>query len=99
MIEKSQSLSMSESMEYLEGEENSEIRGFMNKFVVLSVEKAKELRKDIESLDLLKVRSSHISKIINLMPESKEELNKIFTDVNLEEDEITKLLDTIKKYN
>ncbi len=99
MIEKSQSLSMSESMEYLNGEEDSEMKGFMNKFVKLSVEDARKLRKEIEEMDLLKVRASHISKIINLMPQSKEELNKIFTDVSLEEDEITKILDTIKKYN
>ena len=99
MIEKSQPLSMSEAIEYIADEENTEVKGFMNKFVKISVSDAKELRKNIEALDLIKVRASHISKIIDLLPKSKEELNKIFTDVSLEEDEITKLLDTIKQFN
>ena len=99
MIEKSQPLSMAESTEYISEEDGTEIKGFMNKFVKISASDAKELRKNIEALDLLKVRSSHISKIIDLLPKSKEELNKIFTDVSLEEDEITKLLETIKQFN
>jgi len=98
MIEKSQPLSMSESMEYI-GEEESDIKGFMKKFVLLSINDSKELRKKIEELDLLKIRESHISKIIDLLPNSKEELNKIFTDISLEEDEVTKILDTIKQFN
>jgi DNA-directed RNA polymerase subunit F len=99
MIEKSQSLSMTESTEYVKDEENSEIKRFMEKFVKLSVKDAKQLRENIEKMDLLKVRSSHISKIIDVLPKSKEELNKIFTDVTLDEDESEKILDTIKQFN
>lgn len=98
MIEQSHSLSMSESIQFVQDEEHSEIKGFMGKFVKLSLEDAKSLRKELEKMDLMKVRPSHISKMIDLLPESKEELNKIFTDVSLEEDEITKILDAIKKY-
>jgi len=98
MIEKSQPLSMSESVEYIEKDENSEIKSFMGKFVKLSIKDSKELRENVEKLDLLKVRSSHISKIIDLLPKSKDELNKIFVDVSLDDDEITKILDTIKQF-
>ncbi len=89
---------MSESVEYVQEEEHAEIKGFMGKFVKLSIEDAKLLRENLEKLDLMKLRGSHISKIIDLLPESKEELNKILTDVSLEEDEVTKILDTIKQY-
>lgn len=98
MIEQSHSLSMSEAVEFVQGEEHSEIKGFIGKFIKLSLKDAKALREELEKMDLMKVRPSHISKMIDLLPESKEELNKLFTDVSLEEDEITKLLDTIKQY-
>ena len=98
MIEQSHSLSMSESVEFVQDEEHSDIKGFMGKFVKLSLKDAKALREELEKLDLMKVRANHISKIIDLLPESKEELNKIFTDVGLGEDETTKILDTVKKY-
>ena len=98
MIQQSHSLSMSEAIQYVQDEEHSEIKGFMGKFVKLSLEDSNKLREDLEKMDLMKVRPSHISKMIDLLPESKEELNKVFTDVNLEEDEITKILDAIKKY-
>jgi DNA-directed RNA polymerase subunit F len=98
MIENSKALSMSESVEYVQGEDHQEIRGFMGKFVKLSLEDSKALRETLEKLDLMKLRANHISKIIDLLPESKEELNKIVTDVSLEEDEVTKILDAIKQY-
>jgi len=98
MIEQSHSLSMSEAVEFVQEEEHSEIKGFIGKFVKISISDAKALREELEKMDLMKVRPSHISKMIDLLPESKEELNKVFTDVNLEEDEITKILDAIKKY-
>ena len=37
---------------------------------------------DQKALDFMKVRAEHISKIIDLMPESEDELNKIFNDVS-----------------
>ena len=98
MIEQSHSLSMSEAVEFVQEEDHSEIKGFMGKFIVLSLKDAKALREELEKMDLMKVRPSHVSKMIDLLPESKEELNKIFTDVSLEEDEVTKILDAIKKY-
>ena len=96
MIEKSESLSMSEAAEYIG--DNADMKAFVKKFVKLKPEKAKELRSKIEELDLMKVRHDHISKIIDLLPESKEELNKIFSDVGLEDEEVTKLLDIIKEF-
>lgn len=98
MIEKSQSISMSEAIEYVQSEENVEIKGFMKKFIKLDAEKAKELRDKIEALDLMKIRSEHVSKIIDILPKKKEELSKIFTDVSLDEDESTKVLDVIKEF-
>jgi DNA-directed RNA polymerase subunit F len=44
------------------------------------------------------MKSDYIVKIIDTLPENSEELNKIFIDVSLDEDETRKILDTIKKF-
>ena len=73
-------------------------RGFIKKFVKLSPKEAKDLRKKIEELDFMKIRTEHIVKIIDLMPENAENLNKIFSDMSLDEDETKKILDTVKEF-
>jgi len=94
MIEKSQPLSAVEATEFIK--EKTEIKSFIKKFTKTNPETAKELRAAVEALDLIKVRADHISKIIDTMPETREELTKIFVDVTLDENESTKILDTIK---
>jgi DNA-directed RNA polymerase subunit F len=91
---------MAEVIEYIKkaGESETEIVGFIKKFNKLKAKEAKELKQEIESLGIMKIKSEYAVKIIDLLPESAEELNKIFADVNLDEDETKKILDTIKKY-
>lgn len=99
MIRNRESLSMAEAEEYLKGNDSaSELVGFINKFVQIDSKKAKELRVKLQDLNLLKIKSEHISKVIDLLPESAEDLNKIFIDVRLDEDEIQKILDIVKHY-
>ncbi len=95
MIKSTKPISMSESLEYLK---NNETKAYIKKFVTLDEKKAKELREKLESLDLIKLNEKHIAKFIDMLPENKEELNKIATDANFEEDEINKILQTIKEY-
>lgn len=99
MIKNTTPLSMTEAMEYLNKDPSSEeeIKKFGKKFVQLKPEKAREMRKKLESLDLMKMRPEHIVKIIDLLPENSENLNKIFNDVSLNEDEIKKILGTIEE--
>ena len=40
----------------------------------------------------------NISKLIDVLPEKAEEVNKIFIDVSLDENETQKILDTIKEF-
>ena len=98
MIKETKPLSMSEAQEYL-GEENTEIKGFLKNFKPISVENAKKLRESLESLDLIQLNDLHISKIIDLLPSTKEELSKILSNVNFTEDETNKILSTIKENN
>ena len=46
----------------------------------------------------MRVKQEHIVKIIDLMPENAEELNKIFVDSSLDEDETKKILETVKEF-
>ena len=100
MIKQNDSLSIAEALAYVDSKNESEskIKNFMEDFKKLDLEKAKSLRKKIEEMELLKVKDSHISKIIDLIPEDKENLNKIFTDVSLDEDESKQILDVIEEF-
>ena len=96
MIKETIPLSVVEVSEFLQ-KKDTELTGFINDFTKLDLKKAKELRNGVDALKLLKVGPKHISKIIDLVPKTKEDLNKIFTDVSLDEDETNKILDEVKK--
>jgi len=99
MIISSEPLSMAETLEYIKKDENAdEISGFIKKFNKLDIKQAKELKEEIESLNIAKIKQEWAVKILDLLPETAEELNKIFIDAGLDEDEAKKILDTIKKY-
>jgi DNA-directed RNA polymerase subunit F len=97
-INKMKALSIAESKEIIEGEDK-EIKGFLKKFVKLDIKKAREFREELENLDLMKVKEENIVKIIDLLPEDSMDINKIFVDVSLDENEVNKILEVVKKYS
>ena len=96
MIRKNEPLSMVEILEYVE--KDSEVSKFVKKFTKLSLKESKEFKKRLEELGLMKLKPQHIVKIIDLMPEDKEDLNKIFVGMGLDEDETKKILDIVKEF-
>ena len=100
MIKQNEPLSMAESIEYISKneEKGTEIKAFIKKFVNMNTKDAKELRKKLEALDLIKLKQEHIIKIIDFVPKNAEELNKICSDVSLNEDETKKIIDTVKEF-
>lgn len=92
-------LSMVEAKEIVEtsGDEK-EISSFMKRFIKIDIKDAKKLRKEIEDLGLMKMKEEHVAKIIDILPEDAADVNKIFTDINLDEDETNKILGVVKKY-
>jgi len=46
----------------------------------------------------MKLKEESISKIIDFLPEKNEDLNRIFNDLNFDEDETKKILDAVKEY-
>tara|TARA_B100000315_G_C14543381_1_gene572029 strand:+ start:66 stop:368 length:303 start_codon:yes stop_codon:yes gene_type:complete len=99
MINSNESLSLSEATEYIKKSEgNEKLVKFVKDFVKLKVKEGKELRKKLEDLSLMKLKSQQITKIIEQMPDDQEDLNKIFVEVKLDEDESKKILETVKEF-
>ena len=100
MIKNSIPLSMAESLEYIEKDKKAEkpAADFIKRFVKISPKEAKELRKKLENLKIMKLNDINISKLIDILPEKAEEINKIFIDIGLDENETKKILDTIKEF-
>lgn len=100
MIRKTTPLSMAESLEYIEKEKKAEkpVADFIKKFVKITPKEAKELRKKLDDLKIIKLNDVNISKIIDILPEKAEEINKIFVDISLDENETKRILDTIKEF-
>ncbi len=91
-------LSMAESLEYVQNEgEELEIDKFIKKFVKINPEKAKSIKENLEKMDLMKMKAEYLIKIIDLLPEDSESLNKIFNDVSLDEDESKKIFQAIRE--
>ena len=95
-------LSLAETKEIVETAEDTddhkEIRDFLKRFTKLKPEKAKEMSEEIKGLGIIKLKEEHIVKIIDLLPEDAADVNKIAIDANLDENEISKLLEVVKKY-
>ena len=96
MIKNSIPMSMAESLKYIK---DAEVKAFIKKFTKLNETKAEELRKKIVQLNFVKLNDKSISKIIDLMPREKDEISKLLSNSNLNENEITTILSTIKQYN
>lgn len=96
MINNLTPISMAEAKEFMDKE--SETLAFVKKFSKMKPEKAKEMRKKLEDLGLVKMNEVQITKIIDIMPEKSEEINKIFTEIGLDEDETKKILDIVNEY-
>ena len=95
-IRNNEPLSMAEVTGYLD--KDSEPMKFIKKFTKTTPKEAKEIRKKLEGFDMMKMKSDLISKVIDVMPENQEDLNKIFIGTGLDEDEAKRILDAIKEF-
>jgi len=93
-------LNMNQVSEIVEGlpksEKTEEMDIFLKKFLKTKPEQAEKIKEELEKLDLLKLKREHLVKIVDLLPEDASDVNKIFVDVSLNEDETNKILEIIK---
>ena len=93
MIYNREPLSLAETGEYVK---DPTMKSFIKGFTKMTPAKAKELRTKIRELNIIKINEKHISKIIDLLPEEREALNKIVQEANLDENETNGILQAIK---
>ncbi len=97
MILKQEPLSLAEVKDMI-SEDKPEIEKFTKTFSKMKPNEAKKIREELDKLEIIKIKPETIVKVIDLMPEDASDLNKIFIDVSLNEDEINKILEVVKKY-
>ena len=82
--------------EIADSDKKQEMELYLKKFLKAKLSQAKKIKEDLEKLDSIKINREHIVKIVDLLPEDASDLNKIFIDVSLNEDENSKILEIVK---
>ncbi len=99
MIRDSTPLTLAEVSELVgESEKEEEVKKFIKKFTKMKPEDAKKMRKELTDLDLIKLKEDSIVKIVDFMPDDSIDLSKILEGVSLDQEEVSKILDVVKKY-
>ena len=81
-----------------ESEGKEQLKEYLKRFTKLPRDKANELKQEVLDIGNLKIKSEHAVKIADFVPRIREELNKVFTDVSLSEEETNAILEITKKY-
>ena len=81
----------------VEGFENKQTSLYLKAFSKVKIADAKEMIEKLRALKNVKIKESHIVKVIDFMPQDAEDVNKIFSDVSLSEEEINSILQITKK--
>lgn len=81
-----------------DSEKGTQIKKFIKNFTKMSAEKAIEMKEELRAIGILKLKESHLVKIVDFKPLDASELNKVISDASLDNDEIVKILDVVKKY-
>ena len=91
-------LTIAEVKSYVKSVENQNLQDYLKKFSKISKEDAEKLAKEITDLNNLKIKEENIVKIIDLLPQDSEDINKIFTEATLSEDEANSIIQIVGKY-
>jgi len=81
-----------------DSEKAEEIKKFIKSFNKMNVKKALEMKEELVALDLIKLKDEHIVKIVDFVPKSASDLNKVIIEVSLDSDEVAKILEVTGKY-
>ena len=79
-----------------DSDRKEEVKIYLKKFLKAKSEQSEKIKQGLEEMDLLKLKREHIVKISDLLPEDASDLNKIFVDVSLNEEETNKILELVK---
>ncbi len=76
----------------------NKVKQYLNNLDILPYDKAIQLRKELEELKLPRVRTYHIVKIVDLLPEDNDDLRVIFYGEVTDKEIFDKILEIVKKY-
>lgn len=73
---------------------------YLNRFVKLDVKKTEELYKQIEELNISRLKAEHITKVVDLLPATSEEVKLILQGyaVTLNAESIKKIADVVANF-
>lgn len=99
VIKEEKPLTITEVIDKIEkSEKEYEIKDFLKEFNKNKMEDIEKIKVELGELGILKLKETHIIKIVDFKPTDSSELNKIIIDISLDSDEVTKILDVVKKY-
>ncbi len=99
MIKEQVPLTYAEVLELVgDGEKASKVKAFIKEFYKLKEADAKKLKEELIGLDLIKLKEENIANIVNFLPQDAADLIKVLPENSLDQEEVTKILDVIKKY-
>jgi DNA-directed RNA polymerase subunit F len=99
MIKRSTPLTIAEVVNLAkESEKEIRLKAFSKQFIKISEKEAKEMKEELQNLDLIKLKEDNIVKVIDFMPRDVVDLTKILSGISLNQDEVDKILGVIKKY-
>jgi len=99
MILNKEQLSLAEVNHYIKDlDEKKVLSDYLKKFSPLDFKKAQKFKEEIRALNNPKIKDAEIVKILDFLPKDAEDVNKIFLEVALTEDEINAVLNIAKNY-
>lgn len=81
-----------------DSEKSQDLKQMIKKFNKMSSEDAKKMKEELIELNIIKLKEMHLVKIIDFKPIDASELNKVISDVSLDQEEVTKILNVVNKY-
>ena len=79
-------------------EEKKELKDYLKRFGKLSRKDSEKLSDELRKLENIKLKDEYIVKIVDFLPKTAGDLNKVFNDITLEEREINEILEIIQRY-
>ena len=79
-------------------ENKEELQKYLKKFTKVKKKEADEIIKDVSALNNHKLKEENIIKVADFVPKNSEEVNKIFSEASLSEEEINAILKITDKY-
>ncbi|MEM3074376.1 MAG: hypothetical protein QW727_00310 [Candidatus Pacearchaeota archaeon] len=99
MIKNMKPLALFEVQKYVkENDFKKESIPYFIKFVKIKEREANTMKEELIALNNHKIKEEHIIKIIDFLPKDASDVNKIFIDVSLDEDEIKQITNVVAKY-